>query len=75
MRDWRKVEREVGERRKEERERGKIIRKVNYQKIISREELEMSRPINFLEQLLKIATKPQDVEFLVQLLFDLKKGR
>jgi hypothetical protein len=36
--------------------------------------LYMSRAIEFLEKALKIAKKPEDIEFLVQLLFDLKKG-
>jgi hypothetical protein len=35
----------------------------------------MSRAIEFLEEALKIAKKTEDIEFLVQLLFDLKKGR
>jgi hypothetical protein len=33
----------------------------------------MSRSMAFIERLLKIATKPEDVEYLVQLLFDLKR--
>jgi hypothetical protein len=33
----------------------------------------MKRSILFLEQVLKIATKPEDVEFLIGLLFDLKR--
>lgn len=33
----------------------------------------MSKSILFLEKLLKVATKPEDIEFLVNLLFELKK--
>lgn len=29
--------------------------------------------MDFLEKMLKIATKPEDIEFLVNLLFELKK--
>lgn len=35
----------------------------------------MSRSIAFLEQMLKVATKEEDVEFLVSLLFDLKRDQ
>jgi hypothetical protein len=33
----------------------------------------MSKASQFVERLLMIATKPEDVEFLVCMLFDLKK--
>jgi hypothetical protein len=33
----------------------------------------MTKAILFVEKLLKVATKPEDTEFLVQRLFDLKK--
>lgn len=33
----------------------------------------MSDPIEFLEKLLKVARRSDDVEFLVELLFDLKR--
>jgi hypothetical protein len=35
----------------------------------------MSRTIKFLEKALDIAKKPEDIEFLIQLLFDIKKGK
>ena len=35
----------------------------------------MKGTIKFLEQLLTVAKKPDDVEWIVQLLFDIKKGR
>lgn len=33
----------------------------------------MNKASLFVERLLKVATKPEDVEFLVSLLFDLKR--
>lgn len=35
----------------------------------------MSKPIFFLERLIKVASKTENVDFLVEVLFDLKRNQ